>query len=218
MRVEMFLDVLSSWCFLAAPAWARLRETYEGRVKFAWSIALVDRAEACGYTPETMDWYYRRTAHMTGERLNPAWIEDPQTGTLNANLVAVAARVLGADDDRVWVAIAAAALRDGLPMGRIEHAAAVAARAGGLDESTLLRRAQDDDVFEHVRDSTDRFRRMGLPQRPSFIISDDIGDQASFSGIWVHQPIAATLDALIADVDGSRAYMLEAPPEPVRAP
>lgn len=217
MRVEMFLDVLSSWCFLAAPAWARLRAGYEGRVKFAWSIALVDRAEACGYTRETMDWYYRRTARMTGERLNPSWIEGPLTGTLNANLVAAAARALGADDDRAWVALATAALREGLPMGRLEPAAKVAARASGLDEQTLLRRAQDEDVFEYVRDSTDRFRQTGLPQRPSFIVTDDIGDHASFSGVWVYEPIAATLDALVADVDGSRAYMLEAPPEPERA-
>jgi len=218
MHVEMFLDVLSSWCLLAAPAWTRLRETYEGRVKFAWSIALVDRAEAMGYTPETMDWYYRRTARMTGERLNPGWIEGPQTGTLNANLVAAAARTLGVDDDRVWVALASAAMRDGLPMGRLESAAAVAARAGGLDERALAARAREEDVFEYVRDSTDRFRQTGLPQRPSFIVTDDIGDKACFSGIWVHEPLAATLDALLADVDGYRVYMLDAPPEPARTP
>ncbi|MBV8152122.1 MAG: DsbA family protein [Candidatus Eremiobacteraeota bacterium] len=216
MHVELFLDVLSSWCLLAAPAWERLRSAYAGRVRFAWSIALVERADANGYTRESMDWYYRRTAKMTGERLNPAWIDGPQTGTLNANRVAVAARSLGVDDDRVWIALANAAMRDGLPMGRLEAAVDVAARAGGLDAVRLRARAEDEDVFVSIRDSTDRFRQLGLPQRPSFIVTDDIGDEVRLSGIWTYAPIAAAIDALIADVDGYRVYMMDAEPEPPR--
>ena len=216
MHLEMFFDVLSSWCWLAAPAWARLHTSYAGRVKFAWSIALVDRAEAMGYTRESIDWYYRRTAKMTGTKLNPNWIDGPETGTLHANCVAVAARSLGVDDDRVWVALGAAAMRDGLPMGRLDVAVEVAARAGALDPGALRALATSDEVLEHVRESTDRFRQLGLPQRPSFILTDDIGDEVRLSGTWVYEPLAAAIDALGADVDGYRVYMMEAEPEPAR--
>ncbi|MBV8073826.1 MAG: DsbA family protein [Candidatus Eremiobacteraeota bacterium] len=218
MHVELFLDTLSSWCLLAAPAWKRLQETpaYAGRVTFAWSLALVDRADALGYTPETIDWYYRRTAKMTGERLNPGWIDGPQTGTLNANLVTAAARTLGAADDRVWVALATAALREGRPMGRLAAAVEVGAAAAGLDPAELAARAQSEEVLEYVRDGTDRFRSLALPQRPSHVVTDEIGDLVTFSGLWTYEPLAAALDALLADVDGHRVYMINAPAEPLR--
>ena len=44
IKITYYLDVASSWCFLAEPAWAALKERYAGRVDFDWKIALMDAA------------------------------------------------------------------------------------------------------------------------------------------------------------------------------
>src|SRR3978361_1144426 len=46
MQVSLtsYLDVISSWCFWSEPTWAELKRRYEGRVRFAWKIALMDRS------------------------------------------------------------------------------------------------------------------------------------------------------------------------------
>jgi predicted DsbA family dithiol-disulfide isomerase len=36
-----YIEVLSSWCHWAQPAWAELRERYNGRVDFRWRVALM---------------------------------------------------------------------------------------------------------------------------------------------------------------------------------
>ena len=38
-----YLDVISSWCHWAIPAWQELRERYSDRVDFQWKIALMDK-------------------------------------------------------------------------------------------------------------------------------------------------------------------------------
>ena len=45
IRITYYLDVASSWCFWAEPAWAALKDRYAGRVDFDWKIALMDAAE-----------------------------------------------------------------------------------------------------------------------------------------------------------------------------
>jgi predicted DsbA family dithiol-disulfide isomerase len=48
MKVTYFLEVLSSWCFWAEPAWAELQRRYAGRVEFRW-----DRFERVRTKPAT---------------------------------------------------------------------------------------------------------------------------------------------------------------------
>ena len=45
MRLTLtnYLDVISSWCHWAIPAWQELRERYSDRVDFQWKIALMDK-------------------------------------------------------------------------------------------------------------------------------------------------------------------------------
>src|SRR5690349_7855774 len=60
MKITFYLDVTSSWCFWAQPAWEELRERFTERVEFEWKIALMD---ALGLPPsaEHVAWYYRRS-------------------------------------------------------------------------------------------------------------------------------------------------------------
>ena len=43
INVTYYLDVISSWCFWAEPAWAELKKRYEGKLEFQWKIALLDK-------------------------------------------------------------------------------------------------------------------------------------------------------------------------------
>ena len=43
LTITNYLDVISSWCHWAIPAWSELREKYGERVDFHWKIALMDK-------------------------------------------------------------------------------------------------------------------------------------------------------------------------------
>jgi predicted DsbA family dithiol-disulfide isomerase len=68
LKVTYYLDVASSWCFLAEPAWAALKERYAGRMDFEWKIALMD-AMGLPTSREQLTWFYRRSgticAHLS---------------------------------------------------------------------------------------------------------------------------------------------------------
>lgn len=42
MKVTYYLEVISSWCFWAEPAWAKLKRRYADHVSFDWKLALMD--------------------------------------------------------------------------------------------------------------------------------------------------------------------------------
>ena len=48
MRLTMtnYLDVISSWCYWAIPAWQELQQRYRDSVDFRWKIALMDKIGA----------------------------------------------------------------------------------------------------------------------------------------------------------------------------
>jgi len=41
VHVTYYLEVISSWCFWAEPAWTELKRRYADRVEFTWKIALM---------------------------------------------------------------------------------------------------------------------------------------------------------------------------------
>ena len=43
LKVTIYLEVISSWCSWAQPAWEELKKRYSDRVVFEWKIALMDR-------------------------------------------------------------------------------------------------------------------------------------------------------------------------------
>src|SRR2546422_1022613 len=126
MKVTYYLEVLSSWCFWAEPAWAEVTRRFAGKAEFGWKLALMD-ASGLPKSRAQCDWFYRRsgTIMRSAFMLNSGWFEPERTEYLAPNLVAEAAKDFGVTDDRVRLAIARAALVDGRKVGRWEEAVAV---------------------------------------------------------------------------------------------
>jgi len=60
VNVIYYLDVTSSWCYWAEPAWAELKEQYATKpVEFRWRIALLDET-ALPVSKAQLEWFYRR--------------------------------------------------------------------------------------------------------------------------------------------------------------
>ena len=216
LTITNYLDVISSWCFWAIPAWRELRERYDKRVDFRWKIALMDET-GMPPTRRHMEWYYRRSGMLMRSPfiLQTSWHDEGRTEYLEPNCVAEAARDLGVEDDRVWMALTTAELREGKKIGEWEIAAEVGASAAGLDKSKLLTRAQSPEIEARIRATTAEFHAMQVTQRPTFVIDTPIGDRAVFSGFAKAAPIAATLDAMLDDIAGYEAHAAhfgEAPP------
>ena len=207
IKTTLYLEVISSWCFWALPAWSELQERYAGRVDFDWKIALMDPSGLTA-TREQTEWFYRRSGTMMRSpfMLNSGWFEPGLTEYLAPNLVAEAARDFGVTDDRVWSAIARAALREGQRVGQWEIAAAVGAQAGNLDQAKLLEHARSPEVEARARASTMEFHALKVTQRPTFVIESEIGDRAIFSGIVTLPPLVATIDAMLDDLAAYEAH------------
>jgi predicted DsbA family dithiol-disulfide isomerase len=208
MRVTYYTEIFSSWCYWAEPAWAELKECYAGRVVFDWKIALMNAADF-PETPQQCDWFYRRsgTVMRSPFLLSSGWVESgPRDHYVTPNLVAEAARELGATGDEVRLALAHAAMREGRKVARLDEAVAIAAATGGLDSKTLRELAGSAKVKERVAASTAEFHAHRINQRPAFVLEDAIGDKAVFSGLVQAAPLAATIDAMLADTAAYSSY------------
>ena len=216
MKVTIYVDVISSWCFWAQPAWEELKKRYADRVDFAWKIALMD-ASGFPKSIEQAEWFYRRSGMMMRSpfMLKPGWFEPNLQECLAPNLVAEAARDFGITDDRVRMALANATEREGLKTNNWELAAEIGAKAAGLDKTKLLERARAPEVEARARASTAEFHALQVTQRPTFVIDSEIGDRAFFSGFAKLEPIAATIDAMLDDLTAyasHAAHFGEPPP------
>ena len=138
--------------------------------------------------------------------LKSAWHTLGTTEYLAPNAIAEAAKDLGVGDDRVWLAISRAGLREGKSTGEWEVAASVGAKASGLPNETLLERARSAEIEKRIRASTAEFHAMQVTQRPTFVVQSEIGDRAVFSGFAKVEPIAATIDAMLDDLAGYDAH------------
>jgi len=201
LKVTIYLDVISSWCFWAQPAWEELKRRYADRVDFEWKIALMD-ASGFPKSIEQAEWFYRRSGMMMHSpfMLKAGWFEPNLQECLAPNLVAEAARDLGVTDDRVRMALANATEREGQRTNNWELAAEIGAKAGGLDKAKLLERARSPEVEARARSSTAEFHALQVTQRPTFVVDSEIGDRAIFSGFAKLEPIAATIDAMLDDL------------------
>src|ERR1051326_4650033 len=195
-----FLEVASSWCFWAEPAWAELKRRYADRAEFNWKIAQMP-AEAYPVSKSQCEWFYRRSGSIMRSpfMLNAGWFEPEIKAYLVPNLVAEAAKDLGVTDDRARLAIAHAAVRDGKKVGRWEVAVEVVAEATSLDKAKLLARAQSPEISDRIKATTAEFHAIQVTQRPTFLIESSIGDRAVFSGVARIEPLAAAMDALLQD-------------------
>jgi len=216
LTMTLYLEVISSWCSWAQPAWSELQRRYAGQVDFHWRIALMDPS-GLPATREQTEWFYRRSGTIMRSpfMLNSGWFEPGLTEYLAPNLVAEAARDFWISDDRVWTAIARAALREGQQVGQWEVAAAIGAQAANLDQVKLLDRARAPEVEKRARASTAAFHALQVTQRPTFVLESEIGDRAIFSGIATLPPLVAAVEAMLEDLAAYESYAAHfgGPPE-----
>jgi predicted DsbA family dithiol-disulfide isomerase len=208
ITVTYYLEVISSWCYWAEPAWAELKERYAGKpVVFDWKLSLMDQSGLPTSRAQT-EWFYRRSGLIVRSpfMLNSGWFEPDVKEYLAPNLVAEAAKDFGVTDDRVRLAIANAALRDGQKVGQWKISAAIAAKAAKLDAKKLLAKAQSPQIEKRARATTAEFYALQVTQRPTFVLESNIGDRAVFSGLAQAAPIAATIDAMLHDAAGYAAH------------
>ena len=55
-----------------------------------------------------------------------------------------------------------------------------------------------------------------ISQRPAVLLEDAIGDKAVVSGLWRIEPLAATIDAMLADSAAYAAHAAHFGPPPAR--
>src|SRR6266700_7197076 len=217
ITVTYYLDVISSWCFWAEPAWAELKKRYHGQVEFQWKIALLDKT-GLPLSRAQEAWFYRRSGMLMRSpvMLSTAWYDEPiRSEYLAPNCVAVAAKDYVIIDDRVRLALAYAGLREGKRTGEWEIAAEIGARAANVDAKKLLERARSPVVEARVRADTADFHALQVTQRPTFVFDSEIGDRAVFSGIVRLDPFVAIMDSMLDDAaayTAHKAHFGEPPP------
>lgn len=211
MKITYYLEVLSSWCHWAEPAWAELQARFAGDAEFSWKIALGDLS-AMPVSREQTEWFYKRSGTMMRSpyMLNAGWYENGRLEYPAPNLIAEAAKDFGATDDRVRLEIANAALREGQRVGDWETCARIAAGAlpDRLDAAKLLDRARSLEIEARVRATTAEFRAFGVTQRPTFVLENAWDDRAVLSGIASPHALLAAAEALINDERALLSYTL----------
>jgi predicted DsbA family dithiol-disulfide isomerase len=202
MRITatFYIDVISSWCYWAEPAWQELKKRYEGKVHFDWKVALMDKS-GLPVSRKQHEWFYQRSGVMMRSlfKLSSEWCNHDEAEFLAPNSIAKAAADLGAADDRVRLALAHAALREGKSVGQWEVAAEIGAKAADLKAKELLERARSPVIEKRIRDETAEYHRLQVTQRPTFVFDSEIGDRAVFSGFAKVEPLAAALDSMLED-------------------
>jgi predicted DsbA family dithiol-disulfide isomerase len=217
MKITYYVEILSSWCHWAEPVWTELKIRYADRAEFEWEIALMNPGDF-PVSAAQCDWFYRRsggTVMRSPYSLNSGWLEPERQGLYDApNLVAEAAKDFGFTGDEIRLALTHAGLRDGQKIGDLATAVKVAAKAGNLDARKLRKAAESAAVRERVEASTAEFHSHQINQRPAFVLTDSIGDKAVFSGLVRIEPVAAAVDAMLADTAAYAAHKAHFGPPP----
>src|SRR5499427_2110548 len=157
---------------------------------------------------EQEQWFYRRSGMIMRSpfMLSTDWYDPSLRAWLAPNCVAEAAKDFGFTDDRVRLALARAALREGKLIADWNIAAEIGGEEGAIDAAKLLERAKSPGIENRVRASTAEFRALQITQRPAFVIDTEIGDRVIFSGVVKLEPLTATIDSMLEDAAAYAAH------------
>ncbi|MDQ6780435.1 MAG: disulfide bond formation protein DsbA [Candidatus Eremiobacteraeota bacterium] len=195
------LDVLSSWCFYSEPNLRRLLDLHGKHLRYEWRIALVTDHPRGGFSREQYDWFYRRSGSISGTRLNSGWRTADYASSVEPNLAAEAARELGFSDDRVRLAISRAALIEGKPVLERATLLQIVSAATGVEAAKIAEMMDAPQMRERIEKSCAEFEALGVTQRPAYVLRSDIEDSAIFSGVWLFEPLNATIQAMLSDAE-----------------
>jgi len=207
IKITYYLDVISSWCYWAEPAWRELKQKYaKSPVEFNWVIALLDKS-GLPKSRAQADWFYRRSGTIVRSpfMLKTGWMSG-LVEYLAPNCVAEAAKDFGVTDDQVRLALTEAALCAGKKVGKWDVSVAVAAWVANLDAAALLKTSRSPEIEKRVRTTTAEFHALQVTQRPAFVLKSNIDDRAVFSGLVKAGPIVAAIDAMLDDASAYAAH------------
>jgi len=208
IKITYYLDVVSSWCYWAEPAWAELKQRYaNGLIDFDWKIALLD-VNSMSKSRRQADWFYRRSGTIVGSpfMLSSEWMEPVLPEYLAPNCTAEAAKDLAVRDDRIRMALMEAAMRNGEKVADWKVCAEIAAKVAGIDAQLLQAKAESEEVETRVRTSTEAFHALQVTQRPTFVLESNIGDRAVFSGFWRIDPLRTAIESMRSDAKAYAAW------------
>ncbi len=210
LKITYYLDVISSWCHWSEPTWTLLKSRFGEETEFQWKVALMDSSGMPKSRPQ-LEWFYRRSGTIVGANhtIQSGWYDPQLEEYLAPNLVAEAAIDfgIGRNDDRVRLAIAEAGLLDGRPTSQLAEAiAAAVAAVPELDDKSLNDRASSAEIEQRIRATTAEFHALQAPQRPTYVLENEIGDRVVFSGIVRPDPLIATIGAMLADAKAQQDY------------
>ena len=75
-----------------------------------------------------------------------------------------------------------------------------------LDDKSLNDRASSAEIEQRIRATTAEFHALQAPQRPTYVLENEIGDRVVFSGIVRPDPLIATIGAMLADAKAQQDY------------
>jgi len=202
LRFTLYYDVISSWCFWLLPTLDALLEEFEDEIDFQWKLAPVPAADLPANLDECRRFYQRSGTLMRAPfMLNSGWYDpEVENNYRAANLVAEAARQLGATDLGLARTLAEAAMIEGQRVGDLATAVAIAAEASDLCADALQTKAQAPETEAAIAASEAAFTALGLTQRPAIVLDSPIGDRVAFSGIVQHAPLHATIASMLEDI------------------
>ena len=87
ITVTYYLEVISSWCHWAEPAWAELKRRYAGRAEFDWKIAQMPESASLAAANKRVQNILNKTAEAWGHSADPAKFELPQERALHEALL-----------------------------------------------------------------------------------------------------------------------------------
>jgi predicted DsbA family dithiol-disulfide isomerase len=190
LKITYYLDVISSWCHWSEPTWALLKSRFDEETEFQWKVALMDSSGMPKSRPQ-LEWFYRRSGTIVGANhtIQSGWYDPQLEEYLAPNLVAEAG------------------LLDGRPTSQLAEAiAAAVAAVPELDDKSLNARASSAEIEQRIRATTAEFHVLQAPQRPTYVLENEIGDRVVFSGIVTPDPLIATIGAMLADAKAQQDY------------
>ncbi len=193
VRIDYYLDTMSSWCLIAEQAIDQLRAEFGADIELEWKIVQLNEGAPFEASAEKFAWFYGRTKAVTGVQLNPAWHTSMLDSSVFPNLAAEAARSMGVVDDRVRRALSKAAMNDGEHVPNKEVTLEIAAHAGGLDKEKLREMMDAHETLAKIMTNTIELRKLPVEVIPAFIISNHIGDIAILSGFHQYETLAAVV-------------------------